>query len=100
MTEPLVVPAHFHEVEETVVVLSGCLRFVVGPNIDDWDGKSDPLENALITDCGPDATFQVPARTLHGYQITGVPARVLIFMPDATAKTSLPDGSAMQLPWV
>ena len=93
------VPPHYHEVEETVVVLSGCLRFVMGPHVEEWDGVSDPLANAVITECGPEATFQVPARTLHGYQITGVPARVLIFMPDAAATTKMPDGSPMPLPW-
>lgn len=99
MTAPLVVPPHYHDVEETVVVLSGCLRFVIGPPVDDYVPGTDPLAGAEVFDCGPEATCVIPARRLHGYEIIGIPARVLIFMPDAQGATSLPTGDPLPLPW-
>ena len=99
MTAPLSVPPHYHETEEVVVVLSGTLRFHVGASADQWQLGVDPLTNAQTIDCGPEATFVVPARTIHAYDIISVPARVLIFLPDAAAATLLPDGSPLPLPW-
>ncbi len=99
MTAPLVVPPHYHDTEETVVVLSGCLRFQIGPSADDYVSGGDPLAGADVFDCGPDATCVIPARCLHGYEIIGIPARVLIFMPDAQGMTRLPGGDPMPLPW-
>ena len=99
MTVPLSVPPHYHETEEVVVVLSGTLRFFVGIQAAEYQPGMDPLANAETVDCGPEATFVVPARAIHAYDIISVPARVLIFMADASAATLLPDGSALPLPW-
>ena len=99
MTVPLSVPPHYHEREETVVVLSGILRFFIGISADDWRPETDPMLNAQVVECGPEATCIIPARAIHGYDIIGVPARVLIFLPDADAATMLPDGSILPLPW-
>jgi quercetin dioxygenase-like cupin family protein len=99
MTEPLVVPPHYHEFEETVVVLSGTLRFWVGPLVDEYKPESEPYEGVEPVDCGPEQTMQVPARAIHGYQIVGRPARVLIFMPDPEGLTLMPDGTPLPLPW-
>lgn len=99
MTRVLTVPPHYHEKEETVVVLTGRLTFQLGKSIDDLAPGEDPMEGAQIIECGPDSTFQIPARTVHGYIISGVPARVLIFLPEPDGITRLPDGSPMPLPW-
>lgn len=99
MTTPLVVPPHYHDVEETVIVLSGCLRFRIAGHVDNYAAGADPLAGADVIDCGPEATFVIPAGRLHGYEITGIPARVLIIMPDAHGKTRLPAGEEMALPW-
>ena len=99
MTMPLSVPPHYHEKEETVVVLSGTLRFYVGVPADEWQEDEDPLADATVVDCGPEATFVVPARAIHAYDIVGVPARVLIFLPDPHAATLLPSGDPLPLPW-
>ncbi len=99
MTEPLSVPPHYHEREETVVVLSGTLRFYVGIDANEWCEGVNPLLNAVTTDVGPEATFVVPARAIHAYDIVGVPARVLIFLPDPDAQTRLPNGDTLPLPW-
>lgn len=99
MMVPLSVPPHYHLAEEVVVVLSGTLRFFVGISADEWQEGTDPLTDAQVIDCGPEATSVVPARAIHAYDIISVPARVLIFLPDATAATLLPDGSPLPLPW-
>lgn len=99
MTAPLSVPPHFHETEEVVVVLSGTLRFYVGIPATAWQEGADPLADAQAIDCGPEATFVVPARAIHAYDIISVPARVLIFLADASAATLLPNGSPLPLPW-
>ena len=99
MTQPLSVPPHYHEKEEVVVVLSGILRFYVGIPAGEWRAGEDPLASAEVVDCGPEATFVIPARTIHAYDIIGIPARVLIFLPDAQAATLLPDGDTLSLPW-
>lgn len=99
ITVPLAVPPHFHDVEETVVVLSGCLRFHIGGLVDEYTPGADPCAGAETRDCGPEATCVIPARRLHGYEIVGIPARVLIIMPDSAGTTRLPSGEAMTLPW-
>ena len=99
MTVPLSVPPHYHLTEEVVVVLSGTLRFSVGMPADQWREGMDPLAGAQVVDCGPEATFVVPANTIHAYDAVAVPARVLIFMPDPSAATLLPGGEPLPLPW-
>ena len=99
MTVPLSVPPHYHETEEVIVVLSGTLRFFVGIQAADYQPGTDPLADAKTIDCGPEATFVVPARAIHAYDIVNVPVRVLIFLADASAATLLPDGSPLPLPW-
>lgn len=99
MTVPLSVPPHYHETEEVIVVLSGTLRFFVGIQAADYQPGTDPLADAKTIDCGPEATFVVPARAIHAYDIVNVPVRVLIFLADASASTLLPDGSPLPLPW-
>ncbi len=99
MTVPLSVPPHYHATEEVVVVLSGTLRFFVGIPAEDWSEGVDPLADAVVIDCGPEATFVVPARAIHTYDIISVPARVLIFLADPAAATLLPDGFPLPLPW-
>ena len=99
MIAPLRVPAHYHPTEEVVVVLSGTLRFYLGIPAEAWQYGLDPLAAAEIIECGPEATAVIPASQIHAYDIIGVPARVLIFMPDAQGTTLLPGGDPLPLPW-
>lgn len=99
MTHALTIPPHYHICEETVVVLSGTLRFHLGAMADKFKTGDDPLADAEIVDVGPEATCVVPARQIHAYEIVGVPARVLIFLPDPHGATLLPTGEPMALPW-
>lgn len=99
LTDYLKVPPHYHLHEETIVVLSGAVRFFVGVRAEEWQEGTDPLEGAQTVDCGPEATFVVPTNVIHAYDTIGVPTRILIFMPDPHATTLLPGGEPLPLPW-
>ena len=99
MAEKVVVPPHYHAADETVVVLTGCLRFHVGVAAADYEAGTDPYVDEVVVDCGPEATIIVPRGTIHGYEIVATPADVLIFMADPKGQTFLPGGDVMRLPW-
>ncbi len=61
------IPLHYHDVEETVVFLSGRIAVVIG-------------EEQTVTDAP--ATAFVPATVLHSFRNVGdVPAQMIVFFP-------------------
>lgn len=73
------IPFHYHELEETVVFLTGRIEVVLGEETMQFDGP---------------ATAFVPEQVLHSFRNIGeVPAQMLVFFPGLNPAVIYPDGT-------
>ena len=79
------IPLHYHEVEETLVILEGSIALTM-------DSQTSVVRAP--------ATVFVPARQIHGLRPSGTSrVHLLAFFPEASPRIYAPDGSVRPLPW-
>lgn len=76
---------HFHECEETIIVLEGAGRLTLGDEVIDFE---------------PDSTLIIPANVVHQLVNTGgEPMRIISCFSATPVHVFAPDGGAIPLPW-
>ena len=79
------IPPHYHEVEETLIVLAGAVEF-----------RQDEETRTLSAP----VTIIVPAGRVHALRPVGeAPVRLLAIFPVVQPKIIAPDGALRPLPW-